>query len=101
MQCGHIPTVKLLLERGATVDYRQPHGGNVFHVVRTSLPPQPSWIVLHRRLCSPSVESDHSGDSRGQAAQLGREEAGQVVLEAGAKSGLPTLMALITMKDKQ
>ena len=32
MQCGHLPTVKLLLERGATVDYRQPHGGNVFHV---------------------------------------------------------------------
>lgn len=47
------------------------------------------------------VFDDHSGDSRGQAAQLGREEAGQVVLEAGAKSGLPTLMALITMKDKQ
>ena len=32
VQCGHLPTVKLLLERGATVDYRQPHGGNVFHV---------------------------------------------------------------------
>ena len=51
MQCGHIPTVKLLLERGATVDYRQPHGGNVFHVVRTSLPPQSSRIVRFIVVC--------------------------------------------------
>jgi ankyrin repeat protein len=67
VQCGHIATVKLLLARSATVDYRQPHGGNVFHV----------------------------------AAELGREEAGQLTLEAGARQGLATLMALITMKDKR
>ena len=67
MQCGHLPTVKLLLDRGATVDYRQPHGGNVFHV----------------------------------AAEMGREDAGQLTLEQAAKSGLATLMALITMKDKR
>lgn len=67
MECGHSPTVKLLLERGATVDYRQPHGGNVFHV----------------------------------AAEMGRDDVGQLTLERAAKNGLATLMALITMKDKR
>ncbi len=67
MECGHLPTVKLLLERGATVDYRQPHGGNVFHV----------------------------------AAEMGRDDAGQLTLEQAAKNDLATLMALITMKDKR
>ena len=67
MECGHLPTVKLLLERGATVDYRQPHGGNVFHV----------------------------------AAEMGRDDAGQLTLEQAAKNDLATLMALITIKDKR
>ena len=42
----------------------------------------------------------HGGNAFHVAAQLGREEVGQMVLEEGARSGLPTLMALLTMKDK-
>ena len=42
----------------------------------------------------------HGGNAFHVAAQLGREEVGQMVLEEGARSGLPTLMALRTMKDK-
>lgn len=62
-----MPTIKLLLSRDATVAYRQPNGGNVFHL----------------------------------AAEIGREEAGQICLEASGKQGLATLMSLITMKNRK